>query len=103
MWRRVWRVVRALGLAVAWVVGLVFGVTWFLHGINGYPPCPGVGPGESCAFTSARGTIRVPYEDLGDPDPFSLVLGSVTLLVLAGWLWATRARARAWWKGGSEG
>jgi len=92
MLKRLWAVLKGIGIAIgataAWLFGLFLGLTWFLHGINGYPRCEGVEPGESCAFSSARGTKRVDYEDLEQVDLFSLVLGSVTLLVLAGMLLA---------------
>lgn len=97
MWRILLRVVKAVGLLAGWVIALVLGLVWFLHGIRGYRKCPGVEPGESCAFTSARGTIRVAYEDLEQVDIFSLVLGSVTLLVVAGWAaLAIAAQVESW-------
>ena len=98
MWGRIWSVLKAIGLGVAWIVGLFFGLTWFLHGINGYPKCAGVGPGGSCSFSSARGTKRVAYEDLEKVDLFSLALGSLTLLILASSLWMVVARTITWWK-----
>lgn len=91
-------IAMAAVLAALWLVGLFFGLRWFLHGINGYPRCPGVEPGGSCSFDSARGTIRVPYEDLEQVELVSLLLGTVTLLALAVLLLVAVALVMgAWW------
>jgi hypothetical protein len=80
------RVAIAVGAPIAWLVGMAFGVAWLQHGIVGYR-CPGIGPGESCSFTSVRGTVRVPYEELGQVSVFSLLLGAATVIVVTTWLW----------------
>lgn len=81
------KVLSVTGSVLLWIFGVYLGLSFFLHGVRGYPRCEGVEPGGSCRFSSVRGTRVVDYEDLGKTDLVSLAIGSVILFLMALMLW----------------
>jgi len=88
------KAVVTVGAVFAWLFCVVgIGVPVLMHGIIGYR-CPDIQPGESCSFTSVRGTVRVPYEELGRVSVFSILLGAAILIGSSFLLW--RAVISVW-------
>ena len=97
MWSFTKKAVVAVWAAFLWLIGVIYSVTLLIHGIFGYR-CPDIQPGETCSFHSPRGTVRVPYEELGRVSVFGIFLGAALLIGAAFCLWAAATYV---WKEGS--